>query len=63
MYIKAPQITKSITIINGNAPHIKPAKWNEVPEFYRKKKFTKFKPYLFEILLYFVGLTERKWFK
>lgn len=65
-YIKAPQSTQPITITNGKVPRVKRAKREEVPEAYRKKRiayFAKLKPYLSEILLYFVGLTERKWFK
>ena len=68
MYIQAPYIHKAITIIKGKVPRVKRAKWHEVPEAYRKKRFSHFeklKPYLSEILLRIIGITEfiRKGFK
>jgi hypothetical protein len=66
MYIQAPYIPKAITITKGKVPRVKRAKRNEVPEFYRKKKFAekihthldKLKPYLSEILLHIIGIAE-----
>jgi len=61
MYIQAPYIPKVITITKGKVPHVKPAKQNEVPEAYRKKRFVCFenlKPDLSEILLCAVGFAE-----
>lgn len=65
MYIQAPYIPKAITITKGKVPRVKRAKREEVPEFYRKKKFSspkrnlaKLNPYLSEILLPIVGLAE-----
>jgi hypothetical protein len=65
MYIQAPQPINPITIHKGKVPRVKRAKREEVPEFYRKKRFSSLKrhlaklsPYLSEILLPIVGLTE-----
>lgn len=58
-YIQAPYITAPIIYIGGKIPRIKPAKRNEVPEFYRKKRIIdKLEPYLAEILLYVIGFID-----
>lgn len=61
-YIYAPQIFKPIITTKGKVPRVKPAKWHEVPEFYRKKRPEKLIAFASEILLYFIGLIERKRF-
>lgn len=61
MYIQAPRPMQPITIHKGKVPRVKRAKREEVPEFYRKKRFVylaKLKPYLSEILLHIMGLAE-----
>lgn len=60
-YIKEPQPMNPIIVTKGKVPRVKPAKREEVPEFYRKKRFVylaKLKPYLSEILLHIMGLAE-----
>lgn len=60
-YIQAPSTPHPVTITKGKVPRVKPAKREEVPEFYRKKRFVylaKLKPYVSEILLHIIGLTE-----
>lgn len=60
MHIQAPQTFQQTAAIKGKPLNVKPAKRNEVPEFYRKKRLIdKHKPYLFEIMLYIIAITER----
>ena len=61
-YIQAPQIFQPITITKGKVPKVKRALWEEVPADYRKKRPEKLAAFASEILLYFIGLTERKRF-
>ena len=65
MYIQAPYIPKAINITKGKVKRIKPAKPEEVPEAYRKKKLKVNIPYVSDLLLYVMGLIEfiRKGFK
>lgn len=58
MYIQAPHVIKINTIKNGKVPRVKRAKWHEVPEDYRKKRFEVNNKYLSEILLYLLGFVE-----
>lgn len=58
MYIKAPYIPKEITITKGKVKRIKSAKWEEVPESYRKKKLEVNIPFISNIFLYIIGITE-----
>jgi hypothetical protein len=60
MYIRAPTILQLPTITKGKVPKIKKVKWHEVPEFYRKKRLVDIiQPYVFETMLYVVGIAER----
>lgn len=59
-HIHAPQTFQQPETLKGKPLKVKPAKRNEVPVFYRKKRWIdKHKPYLFEIMLYIIAITER----
>ena len=55
-YVIAPQETAYPIPLSGKVPRVKPAKRDEVPKDYRK--FERYRPFLSEIILYFVGFTE-----
>ena len=56
-YIQAPPLPFQYIIIhNGKRLNIRPAKWNEVPPDYRKKRF---KDRISERLLYIISFKEK----